>query len=98
MVKTRGGSSAPQYAWGWQRVEDARREAGAGGPDLDGDELTGYAVEVVEAMGDALADDIVGFAGWEPNDVSVSVVVGERRQCSWSTLILKFDPVALAAR
>lgn len=65
------GSCALCCARRWQRLKDARREAGACVPDLDGHELMGGAVVVSKAAGHALADDIIGLPGWEPGDVGV---------------------------
>lgn len=60
--------------WGaglWKRFKNACRKASACVPDLDGDKLVRGSVVVSKATGHALADDIVGFAGWEPGDISV---------------------------
>jgi hypothetical protein len=47
-------------ARGWQRLQDARRKAGARVPDLDCDQAVGNAIVIAKAPGNALADDIIG--------------------------------------
>jgi hypothetical protein len=53
----------------WQRLQDARRKAGARVPDLDCDQAVGSAIVIAKAPGNALADDIVGLPGREPGDI-----------------------------
>jgi hypothetical protein len=60
----------------WKCVEQRCRQPGARAPDLDCDELVTGPVIVAEAARDALADYVVGLAGWKPSDVSAAIVVG----------------------
>jgi hypothetical protein len=91
-----GASRASTGRRCWQRVEHRLREAAAGVPDLERDDLVGGCVVIDQAPTDLFADDVLGMTGGEPSDVGVTVVVSVSNVHGDENSVLKAGGLCIA--